>query len=91
MQLNGKEEECQEPILGIRSKNRIITTTRDAVPAARFHRITVSTAPVGNRFARTAPGWTAKGNNSRQECHFPMRSNRFTIFDTVVASKLTNL
>ena len=76
MQLNGKEERCQEQTLGIRSRSRIITTTRDVVPAAKFHRIIVSTAPVGSRFAKTVPDWTAEGNNSGQEGHLPMRSNR---------------
>jgi len=82
--------QCQRPIRGTRSRNRTITTTPDAALVARFHRTIGLTGRAGNRSARTAPGWAAKGSNSCEECNFPMRTNRFTIFDAVVASKLTN-
>jgi hypothetical protein len=82
---------CRKRILGIQSRNRIIMTTRNVDRAAKSRPTIVLAGLAVNRFAKTAPGWTARGSNFCQEGHLPMRSNRFAIFDAVVASKLANL
>lgn len=66
-------------------------TTRDAALEAKFRSITVLAGRAENRFARTAPSWTARESSSDQERHLPMRPNWFTVLDAVIASKLTNL
>jgi len=65
-------------------------TIRSADLAVKFQTTTELMALAASRFAKTVPGWTARESSPYQERHFPMRSDRLTIFDAVVAPKLAN-